>query len=558
MARMDEEEDIEQELAEEEGVEGEEGEGEEEENPAISGFLTSQTPWWFVSLALHGLVLAFAALVYQTLQDDPLKDVITVTKLEKPPEIKEDEKLKAPNEKELETNHDTPPTDPTSKDASDIVVPPDVQFELSDHFETDNNKDNNTALGNPDAHMFHPNEASEEDAGGGGVEGALMDDAIGVGAGSAGSGGGSGGGQGTGFGVDKGSGSGSFGQRGGGGKRNLIKRHGGSQATEGAVEKGLKWLSLHQEQEGRWDCVKYGGKQADVAVTGMALLAFLGAGHTEKVGKYRDNVRRAVDWIKKQQQPDGSIYKQGDTHGVGYHHAIAGLALAEAAGMGKIADTVKAAEKALEYTTEKHQEGDNSDKKGWRYGPKTPGDMSVSGWFIMQMKSAKMAGVHVNPAGFDGAIKFLDFVEQKGNANDPYSGHRYGYTDNQSIGHRRTAIGCLSRLFLGWKPEDLKGGVDYFLQQGGIPEWDANGGKVDMYYWYYGALVCFQMGGDYWKKWNEAMKNAIVPNQRKGGDEDGSWDPVGAFSEYWGRVGQTALCILCLEVYYRYLKLNDK
>jgi hypothetical protein len=101
----------------------------------------------------------------------------------------------------------------------------------------------------------------------------------------------------------------------------------------------------------------------------------------------------------------------------------------------------------------------------------------------------------------------------------------------------------------------LQGGVEFFVQQGGVPNWDGNGGNVDLYYWYYGTLCVFQQGGDLWKRWNEALKKALTDNQRKGGDEDGSWDPVGAYSEYWGRVGQTALGCLCLEVYYRYLPL---
>jgi len=371
-----------------------------------------------------------------------------------------------------------------------------------------------------------------------------------------GTGGGWGGGHGTGVGVDSGSGHGSFGQRNGGGRRLMVMRHGGSRGTESAVDLALKWLAGHQEADGHWDCTKYGGKQADVATTGLALLAFLGAGHSEKVGQYKDNVRRACAWLRGIQREDGSYYKEGETHGIGYHHSVAGLAMAEAAGMGRIPETIASAKKGISYSIDKHQQGEASDKKGWRYAPKSStGDISVSGWFIMQLKSGKVAGLPVDPAGFDGAIKFLDSVEVKGNAGDPYSAHRYGYTSPENVGVRRTAIGCLGRQFLGWKKEDLQGGVEWFVNQGGVPEWGGNGGKVDLYYWYYGTLCVFQQGGDLWKRWNESMKKALVENQRKGGDDDGSWDPVGSYSEYWGRAGQTALGCLCLEVYYRYLPL---
>src|ERR1051326_8915763 len=86
-----------------------------------------------------------------------------------------------------------------------------------------------------------------------------MEDMIGVGgAASKGTGGGFGGGDGTGIGVQSGAGRGSFGQRGGGGRKLMVKRHGGSKATENAVDKALEWLAYHQEPDGHWDTKKYG------------------------------------------------------------------------------------------------------------------------------------------------------------------------------------------------------------------------------------------------------------------------------------------------------------
>ena len=89
---------------------------------------------------------------------------------------------------------------------------------------------------------------------------------------------------------------------------------------------------------------------------------------------------------------------------------------------------------------------------------------------------------------------------------------------------------------------------------------------VDFYYWYYGTLAMFQMGGHYWKAWNAELKATLVPNQCRGGpldgsakDVDGSWNPVGTFgvknSRGGGRVMSTALGALCLEVYYRYMPM---
>ena len=148
--------------------------------------------------------------------------------------------------------------------------------------------------------------------------------------------------------------------------------------------------------------------------------------------------------------------------------------MAEAAGMAKVPATVKSAQRAIDYSIDKHQQGEASDKRGWRYAAKSKdADISVSGWFIMQLKSARVSGLKVDPAAFEGAIKFLESVEQKGAkaGGESYGagGHRYGYKASNTVSFLRTAIGCLGRQFLGWKREALQGGVDWFVNENQHP-----------------------------------------------------------------------------------------
>jgi hypothetical protein len=236
------------------------------------------------------------------------------------------------------------------------------------------------------------------------------------------------------------------------------------------------------------------------------------------------------------------------------------LALAEAAGMGRIPATIEAAQKAVDYSTEKHQAGENSDKEAWRYNPKKDADASVSGWFVMQLKSAKIAGLKVNTASFEGALKFYDSIEDK-KEYDGYKGGRFPYQKGGGALLNPSAIGILCNLFLGRRPDELRGGAEYLKEN--LPKWGdpalgkGNAGGFPMYYTYYGTLTQFQMGGDYWKTWNEALKAMLVPNQRKDGDFDGSWDPIGGKDDgLGGRVYMTAMSALCLEVYYRYLPIT--
>jgi hypothetical protein len=177
----------------------------------------------------------------------------------------------------------------------------------------------------------------------------------------------------------------------------------------------------------------------------------------------------------------------------------------------------------------------------------------------MQLKSAKVAGLNVDLASFEKVIKFLDSVERKGAGGDVGFGPVSIYSNQPGKekaegAHCLTAIGNTARQLLGWRREDLQASVFWFVQKGGIPDaWKEE--RVDLFYWYFGTLCAFQQGGETWKQWNEAMKKTFCDAQRQDGDEKGSWDPIGANAKEWGRVGQTALVTMCLEVYYRYLPM---
>ena len=521
----------------------------------------SALPWWFISIMLHALGILLMFLLTWAVPRIPDSDQIVVTtNLEREISMpRGEEKARTANARA--TIRDAAPTDPTSTVSSDVVVPPDIlaETELTERWENTNpdRPGLQVAFGDPEARMFLDGSGSDDGASGG-LSGGTLEEVIGAGgSGSIGTGGGWGGGNGPGMGGNDGSGRGSFGQRGDGGRRTLVRRHGGSRATESSVEHALAWLSRHQEPDGHWDAAKYGpSPKTDTACTGLALLAFLGAGHTEKVGQYKENVKRAVAWLESKQEVNGLIYDATDAggrRGIGYPHAIAGMALAEAAGMAKIPSTIAAAQRAVDYSVNDHQSGDGIEKRGFRYSPKQEGDISVTGWFVMQLKSAKVCGLNVDYSAFEGAVRFLDTVEHKGEGGITSYGPAsvYYYQPGKHTQHRTCCIGNLCRQFLGWKREDLQASVQYFVNRGGVPS--AWGGGTDLYYWYYGTLCAFQQGGDVWTRWNEAMKKTLCEHQRKGGDEDGSWDVVGEFSTEWGRVGQTALCCLCLEVYYRYL-----
>jgi len=199
---------------------------------------------------------------------------------------------------------------------------------------------------------------------------------------------------------------------------------------------------------------------------------------------------------------------------------------------------------------------------GWRYTlPKTDkdrGDMSVSGWFMMAVKSGEMAGLEVPGEVYRRLEKFLDAVylsEKQG----------YGYQINEHDRYFRlrpalTAEGLLCRQYLGWPQRDprLLAGVDLLLEtvklDFGTPQEPSF--EKDVYAWYYITQVCHHLEGPAWQRWNARMREELPAKQIRSGREEGSWNPA---YDRWGTIGGrlfvTCMCTYMLEVYYRHLPL---
>jgi hypothetical protein len=117
-------------------------------------------------------------------------------------------------------------------------------------------------------------------------------------------------------------------------------------------------------------------------------------------------------------------------------------------------------------------------------------------------------------------------------------------------------------MYLGWRRNNpaFARGATYLAR---IPP--AIGTKSnpqrDTYYWYYGTQVMFQMGGKYWRDWNEALHPLLVDAQIREGELAGSWDPLKPVPDRWaahaGRLYVTTMNLLSLEVTYRHLPLYE-
>jgi len=340
-------------------------------------------------------------------------------------------------------------------------------------------------------------------------------------------------------------------------RQKVTETLGGSDQSEKAVEAGLQWLARHQHTDGRWSihqfqlqcrdhqCTGHGSFDSDTAATGLALLAFYGAGYTQQEGRHQESVARGLRWLVDQQKPDGDLFSGKVEFVWLYSHGMAAIVLCEAYGMTKDANLRDPAEKALQFIIDSQ----HTDFGGWRYRPRFESDTSVSGWQVMALKSGEMAGLRVPQTVYDGVGNWLDSVESK---KSP--GH-FAYHPTKPASLAMTAEGLLMRQYLGSRRDDakLKAGADYLQQH--LPQLESR----DVYYWYYATQVMFHMQGEYWENWNDSLRDQLVNTQLKEGGPAGSWSPDRPTRDKWdtagGRLYVTCLNLLMLEVYYRHLPL---
>lgn len=345
-------------------------------------------------------------------------------------------------------------------------------------------------------------------------------------------------------------------------RKEAVEKLGGSDASEAAVDRGLEWLAAHQYAAGNWsihdpncqdhECAGFGTYEADPAATGMALLAFLGAGHTHKTGLYQQEVGLGLQWLLQNQKSDGDLFAAEAEFSRFYSHGIAAIALCEAYGMTKDPQLQQPAQQAINYiVASQHPEFG-----GWRYKPRFESDTSVSGWQLMALKSGEMAGLKIPRSAYAGVANWLDSVEEKSAPG------RFRYHPTKEVTEPMTAEGLLMRQYLGADRQDqaLLAGASYLKVR--LPRAEAR----DVYYWYYATQVMFHMQGEHWEAWNAEMRDMLVATQEKGGPARGSWDAASPTKDTWGRSGGrhyvTCLNLLMLEVYYRhlplYIELNEQ
>ncbi len=348
-------------------------------------------------------------------------------------------------------------------------------------------------------------------------------------------------------------------------------RRRGPPDTRRAVDAGLDWLVRHQYPHGNWSCARFderctvdactgaGDSSHDVGVTGLALLAFLGAGHSADFGEHAGVVRRGLEYLASMQdRKTGCIGRVGSHQAFLYDHAIAAQALAEGYGLSHWMELKEVAQRAIDFVLAARNQG-----AAWRYAypPDGTNDTSVTGWMVAALIAGRDFGLDVDPRAFDGAKGFIEemthattfrtgYLSRGGwSAREPGTNDRWPETQTEAM----TAVGMEIRLLLGERPgsQTLTGGTSLLLAC--PPRGKPERGSVDYYYWYHGTLVMHQIGGRGWDEWERSLRTVLLAAQRRTGDARGSWDPeADPWGHRGGRVYSTAIVTLCFETYDRF------
>lgn len=343
------------------------------------------------------------------------------------------------------------------------------------------------------------------------------------------------------------------------GRKQLGERFGATPQSEAAVDEALKWLADHQRSNGSWSfnleldpCngqCSHGKKGNDdtptptTGATGLALLAFLGAGHTHHEGPYQETVRRGLYYLRESASESefGLDWQQGSMYG----HGIALMAVAEALSMttskdGKYDTDLKALVQAASSFScvAQHENG------SWGYVPGSPGDTTLTGWQVLSLLATKRNGIYLRSHTLSKAKEFVLSVKEK----DEYS---FGYKSREGE-PTMDAIALTLLLYLGQTPgyTPFDRALDRIADRGPT--------LTNVYHDYYATLALHHARHRDWDKWNQRIRDHLVATQATSGHERGSWHFKDKWGDVGGRVYTTAMCAMILEVYYRYLPLYDE
>jgi len=270
------------------------------------------------------------------------------------------------------------------------------------------------------------------------------------------------------------------------------------------VRKGLDWLAKNQSKDGHWNA---GTGQYPVAMTALAGLALLMEGSTVRDGKYAPNIRRAADWLVNRTQRGGgrdglvgNPDNQSEAARYMYGHGFGLLFLACVYGDEEDRERREQLKDLLTRAV-KYCANAQSKRGGWYYTSAAEGAQSDEGSVtitqVQALRAARNGGIPVNKEIIKKAYNYLK------DCTSPNGAVYYSFTSRmERPAITAAAVACLFNAG-EYKDELAKKWLKYcqrtipFGLGGG-----AGGLRIghDEYTHFYFAQCVYMLGDDGWEK----------------------------------------------------------
>ncbi len=330
-----------------------------------------------------------------------------------------------------------------------------------------------------------------------------------------------------------------------------------------SVERALAWLVGRQQRDGSFPAIP----QGQPGVTSLCTLALMAHGHLPGEGKYGTSVERAIDYVASCQKengllavyaPRGARIHRNVSHAMGgtsvYNHAISSLLLSEAYAMSgprRTAQLQPVIEKSIKIilTMQRWPKQNAGDQGGWRYMNRfeaVDSDVSLTGWNLMFLRSAKNAGFDVPQPPIDNAVAYIRRCY-----NPKYGVFEYEISRVDRRSRAMAGAGVLALAHAGFhNSEEARKSGDWILRHhfdryNEIARFDQRSHVKDRYH--YSAFNCsqamYQLGGRHWQEFFPRLVSTLLQNQ----NAEGSWPAERHYGDAkFGNAYTTALVVLTL------------
>jgi Prenyltransferase and squalene oxidase repeat len=331
-----------------------------------------------------------------------------------------------------------------------------------------------------------------------------------------------------------------------------------------AVNRALDWLARQQQPDGSFPTLDTG----QPGVTCLCMMALISHGHMPGDQRFGTRLEKATDYAISCQKPNGLLTLVGPDgpkidrdveHEIGtcaaYNHAISSLALSEMYGMAddERARRIQAViNKSLATTIlmQRWPKDRADDRGGWRYiddggtNSQYDSDLSITGWQLMFLRSARNAGFNVPKQPIEDAVGYVRRCYSQ-----QYGVFEYATGNDDNRSRAMAGAGILALAHAGFHgAAEAQSSAEWLLRHN-FDRYNVilplGPNRHDRYHYalFTSCQAMYQLGGRYWQEFFPRTVATLLANQRP----DGSWPADSHWHDgQFGRAYTTALVVMTL------------